>query len=895
MYLVDLHGDMDVLCQECQLFGHESAVRNVQKLLLWLDKTWSRIMLASLACGIGLFLGMGFLVGGVEEKIYEYRRAELQHMTDMALNTVRPILDRQKAGIISKEEALGEMRSLIRRMVFQDLFGYNYVFMSSYEGLMLVQPFEPSLEGTDQKDLRDAYGLPIIQELVKKAQEGGGYVTYYYHPPQRAAPQKKISYVTGIPELGVYIGSGMYVEDIRTSYNWFLSGLFGVAALVMALILGAQYIILRPMINSYRALTDAFVRLNRHFDPSERLSLQGYRRGSEAEKLLAGFNQLLKEIENKTESLRQSEKMFRTLFEFANDAIFVIQNGLIVDCNKRAELLFGLGRAELIGKRTEDLSPVYQQDGQTSRQKAKILIEGVLSGHSAVFEWRHIRHGEEVEMEVSLGRFSIEGRIFLLAIIRDISERKATELQLQEVHEELVANHEELERNNKDLQEREEQIRHMAYHDALTELPNRRCITERLRDVVEMAYSGQSQGAVLFFDLDHFKVINDSCGHAAGDQVLVTIANDMKAAFGAQYSVARFGGDEFIVLLEGVDESSVIDGFAGRLLRLLSKQVEFCGHSFSLSASIGIVQYPKDGCDVDELLKNADTALFAAKKSGRSTWKFYMPQMQETIVRRLNLEQHLREAVDNGEFVLHFQPIVDLDGVRIYGFEALLRWQHPRHGPIAPLTFIPIAEESGVIIPIGSWVLKNAALFGVKLLESGYDNLFVAVNISAKQLTHPDFVPTVKGILGQSGLPAKRLKLEITETALMDSVEDSVGKLVELRRLGIQIALDDFGIGYSSLTYLKKLPIHEVKIDKSFVDDLTSDDKTSGMMGSIISLSHQLGLAVVAEGVEREEQRWRLKDHQCDMIQGYLISRPVPEDEAISLLKSFKPSLRPNM
>lgn len=856
----------------------------MQKLLLWLDKTWSRIILALLACGIGLLIGMGFLVGGFEEKIYENRRLELQRMTEMALNTVQPVLAAQKEGKISKNEALDEIRAIIRRMVFMDLYGQNYVFMSSYDGIMLVQPFEPSLEGTNQIELRDAYGLPIIQALIGKAQEGGGFVTYYYHPAQRSAPQKKISYVAGIPELGVYIGSGMYVDDIQTSYRQFLSTLLGVALFVIGLILGAQYIILRPMFKSYKTLTDAFAQLNRNFDPRVRLSLAGYRSGSEAERLVTGFNQLLQEIENKTESLRQSEMMFRTLFECANDAICVIQDSVIIDCNKHMELLFTLPRKEIVGSCPEQLSPSIQPDGQESHQKAKAIINTVLQGQPEVFEWQYIRQGKEFETEVSLGRFDIEGSAFLLAIIRDISERKEAEARLQEVHEELLANHEELERNNQDLKEREELIRHMAYHDALTGIANRRFINERLHEILGTNQGRQRQGAILFFDLDHFKVINDSCGHAVGDQVLVTIADALTGEFGGKYGVARFGGDEFIILLEGVDQDCDIESYAESLLRLLSRQVEVGGHGFTISASIGIVQYPRHGQDVEELLKNADTALFEAKKAGRNNWKLFNPVMRETIVQRLNLEQHLREAVDTEDFTLHFQPIVDVEGAGIRGFEALLRWRHPQQGPISPLTFIPIAEESGLIIPIGNWVLRNAALFGVKLLKLGYDDLFVAVNISPKQITRYDFPATVKAVLQQTGLAANRLKLEITETALMDSMEDVVDKLIELKDMGVQISIDDFGTGYSSLTYLRKLPIHIVKIDKSFIDDMVIGTKTIGIMGAIINLSHQLGLRVIAEGVETAEQRLILQDLGCDMIQGYQISRPLPEAEALAFL-----------
>lgn len=857
----------------------------MRKLVLWLDKTWARLLLASLACGVGLFVIMGFLMGDFEKKVYEYRQLELQRMTEMALNTIRPVLEQKRTGVLTEEAALNEVRALIRRMVFRDLYGYNYIFMSSYKGIMLVQPFEPAMEGKDQRNLRDAYGLPIIEALIEKAQQGGGFVTYYYHPPKRMDPQQKISYVMPIPEMGVYIGSGMYVDDIRTSYRRFLNSLLWVCLFVFGLILSTQYTLLYPMFKSYGTLIDAFSRLQSHFDPRTRLSVSEYHKGSEAERLLTGFNQLLRDIEHKTEALRQNEMKFRNLFESANDAILIIRDGVIIDCNLRTELLFGLHSSQIIGNKSEILSPPYQDDGQTSINKAESILKNVLHGQPAIFEWKYVRGGTEFITEVSLSRFEIEGEAFVLAIIRDITERKEAEEKLKDIHEELLASHEVLEKNNQDLKAQEEQIRHLAYHDILTGLPNRRLFTELLYNELEKANRGISLGAVLFFDLDNFKVINDSCGHAAGDQVLIELAQDLVSVFGEKHTVARFGGDEFVVLLAGLHNINDVESYAERVLQLTHKTVSFCGHRFLLSASIGIVLYPQDGNDVDEVLKNADTALYVAKNSGKNSWQHYRPVMQTTMVQRLSLEQSLRDALDNEEFTLHFQPIVNVSDGKLRGFESLLRWKQASHGIVSPLTFIPIAEECGLIIPIGNWVLKNACLFALKLLEKGFHDIFVAVNISVKQLAQPDFVSTVRMLLAEVGLPPGCLEFEITETVLMYSVEESVEKLMELRRLGIKLALDDFGTGYSSLTYLKRLPIHVLKIDRSFVDDLTSGDKTSSMISSIIQLSHQLGLQVVAEGVETYEQQLRLQDYNCDMIQGYLISRPMPESTTLSLLE----------
>lgn len=845
----------------------------MQRLFLWFDKIWTRLLLAFLVCGMGLGITLGFLLHGFEKTAYEYRKHELQRMTAMALNTIQPIIDLQMQGILTKEEALTRTREEVRRMVFRDEDGYNYIFMSSYEGKILVQPFEPSLEGTNQLGFRDADGLPIIELLIKEAQAGGGFVTYNYHSPQRVDTQKKISYVLPIPELGAYIGSGMYMADIHASNLQLFENLLKVCLAAFVLILFAQYLILRPMFSSYSLVIDAFSQLRNCFNPAMRLPVSACRQGSEAARLLTGFNQLLADIEQKTEALRQNELKFRTLFECANDAIFIIHDGIIIDCNYRTELLFALPRNKIIGSTPWVLSPQYQPDGLSSRQKAQAIIKNVFQGQACVFEWRHLCGENAFDAEVSLGRFDIEGKAYLLAIIRDISDRKEAEARLRAIHG--------------DLKNQEEQIRHLAYHDSLTGLPNRHFITEQLGGVLAATDRAELRGALFFLDLDNFKMINDSCGHAAGDQVLVQFAQELLEVFGDTHTVARFGGDEFVVLLDGVTDNDEIEKYAEKILKVTRKAIKISGQRFRLSASIGIVLYPRDGKDVDEILKNADTALYAVKNDGKNSWLYYNPVMQATMIHRLSLEQSLRDALFNDELSLHYQPIVNVIDGKVRGFEALLRWQSSNYGVVPPMTFIPIAEECGLIIPIGNWVLRNASLFALRLLERGYEDFFVAVNISVKQLTHPDFVANIRGLLAETGLPAAYLELEITETVLMDAVEESVKKLMELKELGVKLALDDFGTGYSSLTYLKQLPIEVLKIDRSFVADLTNSEKTPGMIESIIQLSHRLGIQVVAEGVETSEQRTSLQGYKCDMTQGYLTCRPVPDTDIFTFLEDY--------
>lgn len=431
-----------------------------------------------------------------------------------------------------------------------------------------------------------------------------------------------------------------------------------------------------------------------------------------------------------------------------------------------------------------------------------------------------------------------------------------------------------------EARERHEKIQHMAYHDSLTGLPNRLMFTERLEAELSRSLQGVSQGAVLFLNIDNFKVINDSVGHAYGDKLLVEIGRQLTEAVEAKHLVAHLGGDEYVILLSETADVSEVSRYADIMLKVFHRPFEIDAQRVFLTASIGISLYPSDGKDSGELQRFADTALHEVKQHGKNAWKFFNDSMREAVMRKMMLENNLRSAIRNEEFLLHYQPIVDLRSGEIAGFEALLRWQIPDGDLVPPLTFIPVAEESGLIIPIGIWVLQEACRFGQRLRLDGGTGSFVSVNISVRQMVQEDFVETIMLVLAQTSLPPEYLELEITETLLMASFEENVRKIERLRSLGVKVVLDDFGTGYSSLMYLKRLPIHKVKIDKSFVDDVTNDDTNAAIMGSIVRLAHEMRLIVVAEGVETDKQKSILRWQDCDQIQGYLISRPVPEASA---------------
>ncbi len=458
--------------------------------------------------------------------------------------------------------------------------------------------------------------------------------------------------------------------------------------------------------------------------------------------------------------------------------------------------------------------------------------------------------------------------------------------------EQIQSSNELLAQINQDLaaamELKDRQIDRVVHYDELTNLPNRLLFLDRLDHEITRAHRDRIMMAVLSIDLDRFKQINDSFGHPVGDQLLQVVAKRLVSLVRACDTVARIADDEFCIVLTEVKTTHAAGEVAQKLLDSFAhKPISIADNEFFITFSIGISIYPADGQDTATLLKNADAAMHHAKDEGRNNFQYYTGKMNATVLQRLKLETELRRALEREEFLLYYQPKVDMDSRKIVGVEALLRWKNPERGLVAPGEFIPLLEDTGLILPVGEWVLRAACKQARAWLAAGVKNVHIAVNLSALQFKQPDFAGLVLSILEENGLdPALgAIELELTESLLMDDAEAAVETLTRLHASGIQFSIDDFGTGYSSLTYLKRFPISSLKIDRSFVNDLSRNKEDEAIVAAIIALGHSLGLKVIAEGVETEMQHAQLHKNGCDEMQGFLFSRPLPATEITSLLQ----------
>ncbi len=560
------------------------------------------------------------------------------------------------------------------------------------------------------------------------------------------------------------------------------------------------------------------------------------------------------------EALRLSEKRYRTLIERNLAGVYrSTLEGRILDCNESFARIFGYAsREEVLQQAAWDF---YLKPEDRQAALARLLERQSLTNYELCLKRKDgslvwVLESENL-IEGPDGRLSvIEGTTI------DITERKRAE----------------------------EQVKHLAFHDPLTNLPNRLLFSDRLTLAVAQAHRHAQKLAVLFLDLDRFKVINDSLGHSVGDELLRQIAERIQEYVREGDTVARLGGDEFTLLVPGISAEEDAAKIAKKICDAIHDPFWIDGRELFVTTSMGVAVYPADGHDAETLVRNADSAMYRAKEQGRDNYQLYTPAMNAKAVERLSLESRLRQAVANDELELHFQPFFDLKTAKVLGAEALLRWRHPELGLIPPGEFIPIAELSGLIVPIGEWVLRTACAEARKWHAQGFPGLTVSVNLSSRQFQQADLVRQVTSALADTGLEPDMLDLEITESNAMQNAEHSINTLWGLKKQGVRISMDDFGTGYSSLNYLKRFPIDRTKLDQSFVRDLPGDKDDAAIAMAVIAMGRSLELVVIAEGVETEEQLAFLKDRDCDQLQGFLFSRPLPPEAFTTFLEEDRTS-----
>ncbi len=553
-------------------------------------------------------------------------------------------------------------------------------------------------------------------------------------------------------------------------------------------------------------------------------------------------------------------QLWAKVFEATSEGIMVVDRDYrVVNVNAAFKRATGYHAEEVVGRPARLIYSEHHDGAFYQQLESTVRSKGAWQGEY----WLRCKNGEAVPQWLTINTVRDEhGDVAsVITVFTDIRERKA----------------------------QEERIRHLAHHDGLTGLPNRLLFLERLQLSLDQARRQAKGVAVLFIDLDRFKTINDSLGHHVGDGLLQSVAQRLSQVIRAGDTVSRLGGDEFVVILNSIETvEEVAQIIEQRLIPLVRQPHAVAGSELYVSCSVGVALFPEDGEDLDQLMRNADAAMYEAKSTGRDNFQFFTQAMNARAFERLRTENALRHAVEREELELHFQPLLDIASRRLVGAEALLRWRHPELGLFPPARFIPVAEETGLIVPIGAWVLGEACRRQQEWQRAGLEGVFVAVNISAVQFRHGSFVDTVADAVAASGMEPACLELEVTETMLMESAEANVAVLKALKASGVRLSIDDFGTGYSSLNYLNRFPIDKLKVDRSFVADMLTDPTDLAITRAIIGLGHTLGLKVTAEGVEYPEELCRLAEAGCDEVQGYFFARPLPAHEFLAWAQAWE-------
>ncbi len=554
------------------------------------------------------------------------------------------------------------------------------------------------------------------------------------------------------------------------------------------------------------------------------------------------------------QELLESQSRYQAVVKQTSEGLVLIDanSKQIMEANEAFCHLLNYTQSEIVKLTIYDLSSLNSTETNhlfetLLGKKDNLFLEYILTK----------KDGSFIETEVNVSLINYRHKNIFCLSVRDIAERKLTEKLLH----------------------------YQAFYDSLTNIPNRAFLNTKINEILDQSKENSLLFAVMFMDLDRFKVINDTLGHNIGDQLLKSCAQRIKNCLEKEDIIARWGGDEFIIIIPNFDNLEKVTQIANEILAIVKTPFQIENHQFYISSSIGIALYPQDGHNQDTLIKNADIALYQAKDKGRNNYQFYRPQMNEEASELLLLESYLHQALANNELLLYYQPQINLNTGKIYGLEALIRWKHPELGLISPAKFIPLAEETGLIVYIGEWVLKTACAQNKAWQKAGLPPVKISVNISPLQFQQTNLLEIINNILVETELESHWLELEITESSLMHNIEFAISLLGNIVKIGVNISMDDFGTGYSSLSYLKKFPFNTIKIDQSFVRDLKENSPDLGIIEAVVALGRNFNLNVIAEGVEKEYQLNILKKIGCHLIQGYLFSKPLPLEEATKFLE----------
>lgn len=759
--------------------------------------------------------------------------------------------------IVSVSTYREEFRSLVDIDDFRDsIESYvvgdsGYAFIIDTKGEVIHHPWL----GGNVLDGLDATGQSLFREMVEK-REGKRY--YSWRDPYKNEVRQKLMFFRYIPELEWVVASASYLDEVHAPLVKLRYILLAMGLLSFALILPIAYYIggrlARPVTKLAASMSKAGMG-----DSSVRAPVEGE---GELAELATHFNEYMdrldeyragleSEIDERIKAEEQLQ-LFAMVFENALEGISITDNHAnIIAINPAFTTITGYTESEVIGKNPRVLKS-DRHDSEFYRDMWLSLKE-TGAWHGEI--WNRRKTGESYPEILSISSIrNAKGEVVnYVAVFHDISDMKL----------------------------KDEQIEHQAYHDALTGLPNRTLAQDRLGVAIAHARREDTRIVVLSLDMDNFKKINDSLGHSQGDRLIQEVGKRLLERFRDADTVARLGGDEFLILLEHVDDERKAVELAERALGAFVDPFYVEGRELTVTTSVGVTMYPDDGTDAGTLMKNADMAMFQSKATGKDSYFLFTREMNDRITKRLEMENDMRRALIDGEFTAYFQPKVHIDTGAVVSMEALVRWHKADGTVVSPMDFIPLAEETGLIVPLGEFVLETACKALQVFDGIGYPNMKIAVNLSPVQFGQENLVEMIMENLERNGVPTDRLELEITESTLIMDMEASVAKLHELVELGLSIAIDDFGTGHSSLYYLKKLPIDVLKIDRSFIRDLPEDESDAQIVKTIVLMAHSLGISTVAEGVETIEQLEMMKSFECDLVQGYYYSRPLPLEDVI--------------